>query len=184
MRTLRADDASALFFAAHLANWELPPIVPAAFGVRSAMVYRPPDSPAVAKEIIRRRTTIWGSLIAARPGAALQIRDALRRRICVGMLVDQHSAGGVEVSFFGRPCKANPTLARLARMFDCPVFGARAIRLPGGRYRLELTEALELPRDHHGKVDAAATMQMITSIIEGWIREHPEQWLWMHRRWR
>jgi KDO2-lipid IV(A) lauroyltransferase len=75
-------------------------------------------------------------------------------------------------------------LARLARNFDCPVFGARAIRLPGHRYRLELTDALVLPRDTHGKVEVATTMQLITSIIEGWIREHPEQWLWMHRRWR
>jgi Kdo2-lipid IVA lauroyltransferase/acyltransferase len=184
MSRLHRSDGPALFFGAHLANWELPPIVPAVFGVRSAMLYRPPDSRAVADEIMQRRAKIWGSLIAARPGAALQIRSALRRRVCVGMLVDQHSAGGVEVSFFGRPCKANPTLARLARKFDCPVFGARAIRLPGYRYRLELTDALQLPRDPHGKIEVAATMQMITSIIEGWIREHPEQWLWMHRRWR
>jgi KDO2-lipid IV(A) lauroyltransferase len=184
MSRLRSSDGPALFFGAHLANWELPPMAPAAFGVRSAMVYRPPDSGAVADEIMQRRANVWGAGIAARPGAALRIRSALRRRVCVGMLVDQHSAGGVEVSLFGRPCKANPTLARLARKFDCPVFGARAIRLPGHRYRLELTDALVLPRDTHGKIEVATTMQLITSIIEGWIREHPEQWLWMHRRWR
>jgi len=184
MSRLQRSAGPALFFGAHLANWELPPMAPAAFGVRAAMLYRPPGSRAVADEIMQRRANVWGSLIAARPGAALRIRSALRRRICVGMLVDQHSAGGVEVSFFGRPCQANPTLARLARNFDCPVFGARAIRLPGQRYRLELTDALQLPRDPHGKIEVATTMQMITSIVEGWIREHPEQWLWMHRRWR
>jgi KDO2-lipid IV(A) lauroyltransferase len=184
MSTLRRGDGPALFFSAHLANWELPPMVPAMFGVRSAMVYRPPDSPVLAHEIARRREEVWGAVIAARPGAALRIRSTLRDRVCVGMLVDQHSTGGVEVSFFGRRCKANPTLARLARQFDCPVYGARAVRLPGGRYRLELTDALRLPRDHDGKIEVAASMQMITSIIEAWIREHPEQWLWMHRRWR
>jgi Kdo2-lipid IVA lauroyltransferase/acyltransferase len=184
MRRLHASGRPALLFGAHLANWELLPIVPAAFGVKSAMVYRPPDSRAVAEVIMGQRAKMWGSLIPARPGAALDIRRALRRRACVGMVVDQHSAGGVEVSFFGRPCTANPALARLARKFDCPVFGARAIRLSHSRYRLELTDALTLPRDRDGKVDIAATTQMITSIIEQWIREHPEQWLWMHRRWR
>lgn len=86
--------------------------------------------------------------------------------------------------FFGRPCKVNPMLARLARKYDCPIHGSRAIRLPDGRLRLEVTEPLKLPRDADGKVDVTATMQLITWVVEGWVREHPEQWLWLHRRWR
>jgi KDO2-lipid IV(A) lauroyltransferase len=58
------------------------------------------------------------------------------------------------------------------------------IRLPGNRFRIELTEAIVAPRDTEGRIDPKATMQVITSIVEGWIREHPEQWLWLHRRWR
>ncbi len=100
------------------------------------------------------------------------------------MLADQHFTMGIDVEFFGRRCKANPTLARLARRFDCPIHGTRAIRLPDHRFRLELTEALSVPRDAEGKIDVAKTMQMVTTIIEGWVREHPEQWLWLHRRWR
>jgi KDO2-lipid IV(A) lauroyltransferase len=61
----------------------------------------------------------------------------------------------------------------------------RIIRLPDpNRFRGELTEPIEVPRDAEGRVDVAATMQVVTSIIEGWVREHPEQWLWLHRRWR
>ena len=55
---------------------------------------------------------------------------------------------------------------------------------PGHHYRLELTEALEPPRDAEGKPDIAGTMQMITDVVEKWVREYPEQWLWVHRRWR
>jgi Kdo2-lipid IVA lauroyltransferase/acyltransferase len=102
----------------------------------------------------------------------------------VGLLIDQHFADGTDVLFFGRPCKANPMLARLARKYDFPVRGSRAVRLPDGRLRLEVTDALNLPRDAEGKVDVAATMQLMTWVVEGWVREHPEQWLWLHRRWR
>jgi Kdo2-lipid IVA lauroyltransferase/acyltransferase len=100
------------------------------------------------------------------------------------MLVDQHVADGIDVVFFSRKCKVNPALAWFARRFDCPIYGSRAIRLPDHRFQLELTEALCPPRDQDGKIDVSGTMQMITTIIEGWVREYPEQWLWMHRRWR
>jgi KDO2-lipid IV(A) lauroyltransferase len=49
---------------------------------------------------------------------------------------------------------------------------------------VDLSEAIAAPRDPDGKIDVRATMQAITSFIEGWVREHPEQWLWLHRRWR
>jgi KDO2-lipid IV(A) lauroyltransferase len=78
----------------------------------------------------------------------------------------------------------NPLLARFARLFECPVHGSRVIRLPDGRYRFEVTDALDLPRDRDGKVDVAASMQMVTAMVESWVREYPEQWLWIHRRWR
>jgi len=79
---------------------------------------------------------------------------------------------------------ANPLLARLARHFDCPIHGTRIVRLANHRFRAELTDEIKPVLDAAGKIDVAGTMQIITSVIEGWIREHPEQWLWMHRRWR
>ena len=61
----------------------------------------------------------------------------------------------------------------------------RVVRLPDrNRFRVELTEAIEPVRDAEGKIDVAGTMQAITDVVEGWVREHPEQWLWLHRRWR
>ena len=79
---------------------------------------------------------------------------------------------------------ARELVAHLARRFDCPVHGARAIREPDGGFRLELTEAVELPRDARGRIDVAAATALLNRIVEGWVREHPGQWLWMHRRWR
>jgi KDO2-lipid IV(A) lauroyltransferase len=81
-------------------------------------------------------------------------------------------------------CKVTPLFARYARQFDCPIYGARLIRLPDGRFQMEITDALVVPRDSDGKIDVAGTMQVVTGIIETWIREHPEQWMWLQRRWR
>jgi Kdo2-lipid IVA lauroyltransferase/acyltransferase len=100
------------------------------------------------------------------------------------MLVDQYFVRGVEVTFFGRRTMANPLLARLAQHFDCPIHGTRIVRLPGNRFRAELTEEIKPARDAAGKIDIPATTQIITNVVEGWIRENPEQWLWLHRRWR
>lgn len=181
---LRTDGKPALCFAAHLGNWELPALSAPAHGLPSAVVYRMPNNKAVAKEITRIRAPLMGRLIRTRAQAALEMAAALDAGEHLGMLVDQHFSRGVDVTFFGRRCKANPSIARLARRFDCPVVGVRVIRLPGHRFRIEATGPYTLPRDAEGRVDVAATTQMITSEIEGWVRENPGQYLWFHRRWR
>jgi KDO2-lipid IV(A) lauroyltransferase len=100
------------------------------------------------------------------------------------MLVDQYFVRGVDVTFFGRTTKANPLIARLAQHFNCPIHGTRIIRLPGNKFWGEVTEEIEPARDANGAIDIQGTMQIITNVIEGWVREYPEQWLWLHRRWR
>jgi len=178
------DGKPALCFAAHLGNWELPAVAAAAHGLASAVVYRMPNNKAVAKEIARIRAPLMGHLIRTQAHAALEMAAALDRGEHLGMLVDQHFSRGVDVTFFDRRCKANPTIARLARQFDCPVVGVRVIRLPDRRFRIVGEGPFVLPRDATGQVDVKATTQMITGVVERWVREHPDQWLWFHRRWR
>jgi Kdo2-lipid IVA lauroyltransferase/acyltransferase len=181
---LQNDNMPALCFAAHLGNWELPAVMAAAHGLPSAVVYRMPNNKAVAREIAGIRAPLMGRLIRSRAQAPLEMAASLDRGEHLGMLVDQHFSRGVDVVFFGRRCKANPTVARLARQFDCPVVGVRVIRLPDRRFRIAAEGPLVLPRDATGRIDVAASTQLITSVVERWIRENPEQWLWFHRRWR
>ncbi len=181
---LRTDGKPGLCFAAHLANWELPAVAAAAHGLASAVVYRMPNNKAVAKEIIRIRAPLMGRMIRTRAQAAVEMAAALSVGEHLGMVVDQHFSRGVDITFFGRPCKANPSIARLARRFDCPVVGVRVVRLPGHRFRIDGFGPYELPRTDNGEVDVQATTQMIADVIEGWIRENPGQYLWFHRRWR
>jgi KDO2-lipid IV(A) lauroyltransferase len=181
---LRDDGKPALIFASHLGNWELPALAASAFGLKSLALYRPPSIPQLRKRILEMRSTRMGMLVPTNLGAPTVIADELERGTHAGMLVDQYNSRGVDVTFFGRRTKANPLIARLARHIDCPIHGTRVVRLPGNRFRVDLTEEIEKPRDAEGAIDIAATMQAINSVIEGWVREHPEQWLWLHRRWR
>lgn len=181
---LANDGKPALVFAAHLANWELPAICAATYGLESAVLYRRPNIRAIDRWVARTRAANMGELINTGLDAPVKIAEALERGAHVGMLVDQYYVRGVDVTFFGRRTKANPLLARLARHFDCPIYGTRVIRLPGHRLRPELTEEIAPARNADGKIDVVGTMQIVTNVIEGWIREYPEQWLWLHRRWR
>ncbi|BCM86204.1 lipid A biosynthesis lauroyl acyltransferase [Methylobacterium indicum] len=181
---LRDDGKPGLIFSAHLGNWELPAICAARFGLEASAVFRPPNSPAAAQLVQEVRRATMGGLTAAGPGAAFKMQGVVERGGHLGMLVDQHFTRGVVVDFLGQPALVNPLLAKLARHYDCPVHGVRVIRLPGDRFRLELTPALALPRDSGGAIDVQGAMQAMSDVIAGWVREHPEQWLWMHRRWR
>src|SRR3569832_778301 len=181
---LRLNERPALVFAAHIGNWELPAVAAAAHGVDAAILFRRPNSASANRIIEELRAVKMGTLIPAGRDAPLKMAEALRKGQHVAMLVDQYFTNGVEVTFFGRKTKSNPTLARLLRQIDCPIHGVRIIRLPNHRFRAELSEEIAPTRDAAGQIDVQQTMQTITSVVEGWIREYPDQWLWLHRRWR
>jgi KDO2-lipid IV(A) lauroyltransferase len=181
---LKDDGKPAVVFAAHLANWELPAVIAASDGLDSVVLYRRPNLGAIADAVIALRKGLMGEMVASSLGAPVTLARALEQGRHVAMLVDQHYTRGVEVTFFGRICKANPLIAMLAREVECPIYGTRVIRLPGNRFRGEISEEVKPVRDAQGRIDVQGTMQAITDAVEAWVREHPQQWLWVHRRWR
>ncbi len=181
---LRLDGKPALIFFCHLGNWELPAVAAVAHGLDAAILFRRPNSASANRVIEELRQVKMGTLIPAGRDAPFKLAEALQRGQHVAIQVDQWFTNGVEVTFFGRKTKANPTLARLLRQIACPIHGVRIIRLPGHRFRAELSEEVQPVRDASGQIDVQGTMQAITSVVEGWVREYPDQWLWLHRRWR
>jgi KDO2-lipid IV(A) lauroyltransferase len=183
---LRHDGKAALIFASHLANWELPALVAARHGLDTAVLFRRPNIRAVSDAVLKIRAGCMGTLVATGLDAPVKLGRMLEANRHVAMLADQHFVKGVEVTFFGRRCKANPLIAQLARHVESPIHGTRIVRRGDDRNRftIEMTEAIVPVRDAEGLIDIQGTMQVITSVIEGWVREHPEQWLWLHRRWR
>ena len=178
-------DKPMLGFAAHLANWELPAVIGHLLGANSAVLYRRPNIRAISDVIVKLRAPLMGELVPTGLAAPLQLARLLQSGAHVGMLADQHYTKGVEVIFFGRRCVANPLIAQLARQTECPIYGLRVVRKPDGNsFWAEISEPVEPARDAEGCIEIAGTMQAITAVIERWVREHPEQWLWLHRRWR
>ena len=178
-------DGPAICFTAHTGNWELLPVGSAAYGVNITALFRPPNNKYIAERVLAARTTSSGHLVPSKAGAAWALARIMDKGGKVGLLIDQYyTRRGIDIDFFGRTTKANPLLAKLARQYDCPVFPARCIRLPNGRFRLELQAPLDIPRKENGDIDADQLTQKINSKVEEWVREYPEQWLWLHRRWR
>jgi KDO2-lipid IV(A) lauroyltransferase len=171
-----------IFFSGHLANWEIAALAAGQYGIDIAQVYRAANNPLVDRLVARLRGEL-GELI---PKGALGSRRAvaaLRRGGHLSMLVDQKLNDGITVPFFARPAMTGPALALLALHYDCDVLPARVERLGGARFRLTIHPPLPLPKSGDRAADAAAVMAAVNRTLEGWIRERPEQWFWLHRRW-
>ena len=124
--SLREDGKPGLIFSAHLANWELPAICAARFGLDATAVFRAPNDPAIAHVVHEVRSQTMGGLEAARQGAAFAMQGVLERGGHLGMLIDQHFTRGVLVDFMGRPALVNPILGKFAAPLRLPgPWGAR-----------------------------------------------------------
>jgi KDO2-lipid IV(A) lauroyltransferase len=180
---LAAENRPHILFTGHLGNFELLPIAAAVHGLKVTALFRPPNNPYIADYVLSTRRSTMGELMETQAGAAFALAAILDKGGNVGALVDQKFAGGLDTTFFDRPCETNPVVPMLARRFDCAVHPARCIRLPGNRYRLEIHEALELVRDADGDIDIHASTQLLNDVVEDWVRERPGQWMWFHKRW-
>jgi KDO2-lipid IV(A) lauroyltransferase len=185
LRTLGDTAQPTVVFAAHLANWELPALAPHFFGCKTSILYRRPNIGAASDAIVAMRERCMGTMVAAGLDAPLKLGRALESGGTVALLADQHTTQGVDVVFFGRWAKANPLAVQLARLTGAKLRGVRVVRLPDGNsFWAELTDEIAPVRTTEGGIDIQATAQVIANVVEGWVREHPEQWLWLHRRWR
>ena len=181
---LRDDGKPGIIVAAHLANWEILGVVAHKFGLKTVIPFRAPANVRVAASVIEHRAALMGALVDSRRGATFELAAALDDGAHLGMLIDQRLNRGIDVPFFGRAALTNPLAARFARQYHCPVYAARAIRRPDGGLHLELTGPLALPRDGNGEIDIYGAMMVINNLVEKWVREHPEQWFWLHDRWK
>jgi KDO2-lipid IV(A) lauroyltransferase len=171
-----------IVFGGHLGNWEIAALAAGQYGIDVAQIYRAANNPLVDRMIARFRGT-QGEFIPKGAIASRRALAALRRGAHLTLLVDQKLNDGIPVPFFGRPAMTAPALALLALHFDCAVLPARVERLRGAHFRLTIHPPLALPRSGNRTADVAALMGAVNQTLEGWIREHPEQWFWLHSRW-
>lgn len=183
--SMRTDGKPSIFFTPHLGNWELSAQAVIQRGPFSpiAIVYRAANDAAAEWLLQLGRKDRGVELIAKGSQGARRIIEVLRAGGHVGILPDQKMNDGIAVPFFGRPAMTAPAIAQLALKFGCTIMPGRVIRLGGARFRLEAYPPLALPNSGDRQADVVALTTTINQIMESWIREHPGQWLWVHRRW-
>lgn len=182
----RAKGKGVLVLTAHLGAWELSSFYHSLMGYPMGMVIRRLDNPLV-DYFVNRIRCLHGNRVLHKDDFARGLLQAMHRGDTVGILMDTNMTPpqGVFVPFFGTEACTASGLARVARHSDAAV-------LPGfllweereQRYVLHFGPELELVRTDDPQADAIANTALFTSTIESWVRRYPEQWLWVHRRWK
>ena len=183
LEELRDDGKPGIFFSAHICNWEVLALGATQRGLPLDRVYRAANNRLVEWLYRRGRSAVDGALIPKGAAGVRQLLRSLRDGNHLAMLVDQKMNDGIAIPFLGRTAMTAPALAELALKFDCPVVPARVVRLKGARFRFIVQPPLELPRTGDRQADVAALMTQVNDVIGEWVRETPEQWLWLHNRW-
>ncbi|HET9314864.1 MAG TPA: lysophospholipid acyltransferase family protein [Vicinamibacteria bacterium] len=177
--------AGGIMVTGHLGNWELCGVAHGYVFRTVGVVARPLDNPALDRRLVAFRER-GGNHVIYKQKALAHVLRALRERRDVAFLIDQNvqEKDGIFIRFFGRPAAATTVVAALAVKTGCPVIGGHTVLLPDGRYRQFYDPPLYAPSTGDREADIAAMTQALADMIEGWVRETPEQWLWMHRRWK
>ena len=174
-----------LFFTAHFSNWELSAAAAALLIKPVVAIYRTLDNALLDHLVLRVRSATGNTLIPKEHSMRTMIRS-LKRNEIVGILIDQNVAWneGVFVDFFGRPACTTNGLALLALHTGAPVLPGYIVRLPDGRYRLVIGPEVEITRTGDRAEDVLANTQRFTKVIEETVRRYPDQWFWVHQRWK
>lgn len=183
MESLRDDGQCGLFVSAHFGNWELNGALAVREGLPLTLVYRAANNPWVEDLYRRGRNAAGVGQIQKGSEGAREIMAVLKAGGHVGMLVDQKMNDGIAVPFFGRDAMTAAAVARFSLKFHCPVVAAKVERLKGAHFRMTLYPPMDLPDTGDSHADNMAVMTAMNRMIEGWIRERPGQWLWLHKRW-
>jgi KDO2-lipid IV(A) lauroyltransferase len=174
-----------LLFSAHFGNWELEAVAVSLLVKPAVVIYRPLDSPLL-ESLVSRVRSATGNIPVPKENSMRSMLRTLKKNGMIGILIDQNSAWyeGVFVDYFDRPACTTNGLALLALHSGAPVLPAYSIRLPDGRYRLVFEPEMEIINTGNRDEDVIANTQLFTNVIEKTVRRYPEQWLWVHQRWK
>lgn len=173
-----------LLFSGHFGHWELMALMQGHIGLPLSIVARPLDNPRLEKMLATLRGSSGNTLLHKRSAVRAMLR-VIRSGGLTALLIDQDARGdGVFAPFFGRPASTTPTLAMLAIRTGAPI--VPFLTLPGadGSWKIIYLPVMLADRNAERAGEVQRITADCTAMLEGWIRERPELWLWMHRRWK
>jgi KDO2-lipid IV(A) lauroyltransferase len=170
---------------AHFGNWEFQGVASSLLVGPFSVIARPLDNPDLDRRLVGFRTST-GNTVVYKKRALAQVMKTIREGGTVAVVVDQNvqEKDGVFVEFFGRPACTTTVAAAVALKTGCAILPVRCPLGPDGRYRMVYGPPVVWESASRRDEDVPRLTQHITSVIEGWVREAPEQWLWLHRRWK
>jgi KDO2-lipid IV(A) lauroyltransferase len=181
----REQGKGVIFLTAHIGNWEMALHIQSAAGYPLNIVVRPLDNPYLDRLMTKRRE-MFGSTVLARRNGLKYILAALRKQETVGILMDQNTlrSRGIFVDFFGKPACTIPVIALLALRYHVPVIPGFLVRTGFDTHTLYFHEEVEIIRTGDTQNDIKANTARFNAIIEEFIRKYPDQWFWIHNRWK
>lgn len=182
----RASGRGVILFTGHVGAWELSSFALSLFGYPLSFLVRRIDNPKIERLVDERRTRLGNRTIGKR-SAARRMLQILRGGDTLGILVDLNTLDreGIFVDFFGVPASTTFLLAKLALRTDAAVLPVFAPWDPmRRRFLLKVDEPLAVERTGDDEEDVRRLTQLFTGVVEKYVRRYPEQWLWIHRRWK
>lgn len=172
-----------LFFSGHIGNWELLSSVAYQRGVPLALIYRTANNRRVDELIQTVRGQQCTDQFPKGAAGAVKLARSIKAGHSIAMLIDQKMNDGISVPFFGTPAMTAPAIAELSLRYNLPILPARVIRTGGCHFAATVYPPIEIAPTGDKDRDVLAIMTRINATVEEWIREHPDQWFWVHQRW-
>ena len=183
-RAALAQGKGALVFSAHCGHWEAGAYAMGLLGIPFAVIARPLDNPVLDRRLTQLRSGT-GNVVIPKRRAVRETMRALGRGAGVAILIDQDAGrDGVFVPYFGRLASTTPTLALLALRTEAPIVPVHARVEADGTIVVQIEPVVEIRPTGDRDADVLRLTAECTAIVERWARSTPEQWLWMHRRWK
>lgn len=186
LETALNDKNGVILISAHIGNWEMAHVFTSAyFNTPIVLVARALDSQVLDRWINSLRSK-FGNKIWHKKGALSKMARALRNGGAVGMLIDQETRGdeSVQITFFNHKANATPAAALLARRYDAIVLPVFCIRGPDDRLVLDVQPPLKMVKTQNRQSDIETNTQIMADAVEKAVKTYPEQWFWVHKRWK
>ena len=178
LKSLRDDDVGGFVCSAHFGNWEFASTYVAQHYFQLHPVYRPANNPWLEKLMFKKRA---GVHIPKGSGGARIMLDLLKNGEHIAILCDQRLREGIAVPFFGKMAMTPSAMVSIALKMRLPIVMGCARRLPDGRFKMTV-ETLPLSQAENNETAVYETVANMNKVLERWITETPEQWMWIHRR--
>ncbi len=175
-------EEGSIIIGAHLANWEVIPTILKRLNRKSGIVYRPLNNPLANFLIQKRQKYLNANFFQKGRKAASGMLSTVQENGVIALLIDQQLREGRMVPFFGMPAKTPIAHIKIAAKLQIKLFPVETIRTNGAYYKIIVHEPVTVKKAATDE-EILAVAKHINELVEDWIKKHPDQWLWPHRRW-